>query len=157
MKKAVSYAVVLLPALVALPCAQMSSAAGATRAVRHTVIAATGGVAPTGGNYGPFAFLNTSLNARHQIAFDALVIGPQPTFGVFVGDGTTTSTIALGVNPDPAGPSFGFVFEPSITPNGDVIFDVNQNGTFRSDGETIVALAQDGDPAPGGGTLTPQA
>src|SRR5262245_1291068 len=116
MKRILIYPLVLvLPALVAVPVAQMSSVAGATISVRHTIIAASGAAAPVGGNFGTFAFSNTRLNARHEVAFDASVTGPPPTFGVFVGDGTRTSTIALGVNPDPAGPSFGFPFDPFIT------------------------------------------
>src|SRR6266540_303671 len=158
MKRAILYTVVLLlPALMALPSAQMSSAGGAKVKVSHTVVAATGAAAPAGGNYSTFSFFNATLNARHAVAFDAFVIGPHPTTGVFVGDGKTTSTIALGANPDPAAPSFGFVFNPFITPNGDVVFDVNGSDTYRSDGKTIVPLVRDGDPAPGGGTLTPTA
>jgi hypothetical protein len=154
MKRAILYTVVLLlPTLMALPSAQMSSAAGAKVKVSHTVVAATGAAAPAGGNY--ITFLNATLNARHAVAFDAIVIGPHPTTGVFVGDGKTTSTIALGANPDPAAPSFGFVLNPFITPNGDVVFDVNDSDAYRSDGKTIVPLVRNGDQAPGGGALTP--
>jgi hypothetical protein len=156
MKRAILYTVVLLlPALMALPFAQMSSAAGAKIAVRHTVIAASGGAAPAGGNY--LVFLNAALNARHEVAFDAFIGGPPFTTGVFVGDGKTTSTIALGANPDPAAPSFGEVFNPFITPNGDVVFTGNDTDFFRSDGKTIVPLVRNGDQAPGGGTVTPTA
>ncbi len=155
MKRAILYTVVLLlPALMALPFAQMSSAAGAKIAVRHTVIAASGGAAPAGGNY--LNFFNAALNARHEVAFDAILGGPPFTTGVFVGDGKTTSTIALGANPDPAAPSFGTVFNPFITPNGDVVFNVNFSDFFRSDGKTIVPLVRNGDQAPGGGTLEPR-
>src|SRR5215468_10841352 len=154
MKRAILYTVVLLlPTLMALPSAQMSSAAGAKVKVSHTVVVASGAAAPAGGNY--ITFLNATLNARHAVAFDAFVIGPHPTTGVFVGDGKTTSTIALGANPDPAAPSFGFVLNPFITPNGDVVFDVNDSDTYRSDGKTIVPLVRNGDQAPGGGALTP--
>jgi hypothetical protein len=154
LNRAILYMVVLLlPALVALPFAQMSSAAGEKIAVRHTVIAASGGAAPAGGNY--LLFLNAALNARHEVAFDAFIGGPPFTTGVFVGDGKTTSTIALGVNPDPAAPSFGSVFNPFITSNGDVVFDVNDGDIFTSHARTIVPLVRDGDPAPGGGTVTP--
>src|SRR5262245_50933253 len=101
-------------------------------AVSHTIIAASGLAAPVGGNYGTFSFINVRLNARHDVAFDAFLTGPPFTFGVFVGDGTRTSTIALGVNPDPAAPSFGFPFNPFITPNGDVVFQANFSDIFRS-------------------------
>ena len=158
MKRAILYPVVLLLSeLMALPFAQMSSAAGANSAVRHTIIAASGGAAPAIGIYLPFSFFNVSLNERHEVAFDAFIGGPPFTTGVFVGDGKTTSTIALGANPDPAAPSFGEVSNPFITPNGDVVFTGNDTDFFRSDGKTIVPLVRDGDPAPGGGTLTPTA
>ena len=145
----------LLLGFLAVPFAQMSTVAGATMSVRHTIIAASGGAAPAGGNYGTFSFTNVRLNTRHEVAFDASLTGPPPTIGVFVGDGTTTSTIALGVNPDPAGPSFGFPFNPFIAPNGDVVFQANFSDIFTSNGKTIVPLVRNGDQAPGGGTVTP--
>lgn len=150
------WSICFVPALMALLFADMdrSLAADAQQNVQNTIIAASGTPAPAGGNYSPF-FINVSLNARHEVALDAFVIGPSPTTGVFVGDGKTTSTIALGVNPDPAGPSFGFVSVPFITPNGVVVFDVNETDIFRSDGKKIVPLVRDGDPAPGGGTISP--
>ena len=156
MKRAILYTVVLLlPALMALPFVQVSSADGAKIQVRHTIVAASGDAAPAGGNYLPFSYINARLNARHEVAFDAFVGGPPFTSGVFVGDGRTTSTIALGANPDPAAPSFGSVANPFITPNGDVAFQANSSDIFTSDGRAIVPLVRDGDPAPGGGTLTP--
>jgi hypothetical protein len=156
MKRSVLFPVILLlAALMALPFAQMSSAAGAQIAVRHTVIAASGDAAPGGGIYLPLSFINARVNARQDIAFDAFVVGPPFTTGVFVGDGETTSTVALGANPDPAAPSFGSVFNPFITPNGEVVFQANGSDIFKSNGRTVVPLVRNGDPAPGGGTLTP--
>lgn len=67
----------------------------------------------------------------------------------------TTSTIALGANPDPAAPSFGTVSDAFITSNSEVVFDVNNIDSFRSDGKTIIPLVREGDSAPGGGILTP--
>ena len=52
---------------------------------------------------------------------------------MFVGDGETTSTIALGSNP--AGPSFRFRTNPFITPNGDVVFDANGGDIFMNSGD----------------------
>ncbi|HJY27778.1 MAG TPA: choice-of-anchor tandem repeat NxxGxxAF-containing protein [Pyrinomonadaceae bacterium] len=137
----------IVAASLALPFAEISSAAQVE--VRHTIIATTGDPAPDGGNYLPGSFANVRLNASSQVTFDASV-GPPFTTGVFVGDGKTTSTVALGSNP-----SFGAVNNPFITPNGDVVFDVNFSNPFKSDGKTIVPLAQDGDAAPGGGILIP--
>lgn len=153
MKRALIYFVVLaVAALMVLPFAQISLAANLK--VRHTVIAATGQASPIGGNYLLFSFNNVRLNARHDVVFDATVGAPSFTTGVFVSDGKTISTVALGVNPDPAAPSFGSVSNPFITPNGDVIFDANAD-TFKSDGKAIAPLVRDGDQAPGGGTLSP--
>jgi hypothetical protein len=153
MKRAIWYHVIYLQAAVVLSSTQTSSAADTSGKVSHTIIAASGGAAPTGGNYSPLAFLNVRLNARQAVAFDAVVTGPPPTTGIFVRDANTTSTIALGLNPDPAAPSFGMVFNPFLTPNGEVVFDVFSD-VFRSDGKSIVPLFRVGDPAPGGGTVT---
>jgi len=145
MKRTILYAIVFtLAVLVALPFAQMSSAAGEVTNVRHTIIAASGDAAPGGGTY--LSLTNATLNARHEVAFDASVSGPPFSPGVFVGDGRTTATVTLGQ-----------VSNPFITSNGKVVFDVNNIDTFRSDGKTIVPLVRDGDPLPGGGTLTPLA
>jgi hypothetical protein len=138
-------------ALMVLMLVQFASATGAQAQVRHTIIAASGEAAPAGGNYGNF--LNTiSLNAGGKVAFDVLLGGPS-TSGVFVSNGTTTSAIALGGNPDPAAGNFVFVSAPSLTTNGDVIFNTG-TGIFRGNGTTNVPLVQDGDPAPGGGSLS---
>lgn len=135
---------IVLALAVSLPFAQISSAANVS--VRHTVIAASGDEAPTGGNYLPSSFSNVRLNASHEVTFDAVVGGPSFATGVFVGDGRTTSAIAFG--PDS-------LTDPFITPNGEVIFDINGVEVASSDGKSIVTLMRDGDAAPGGGTLTP--
>jgi len=154
MKRLSLYTVVLLlSAIMIMPLAQVSSAAAQVE-VRHTIIAASGGAAPNGGTYTPL-FFNTTVNAQHQVAFDAFLSGSLDTSGVFVGDGKTTSTIALAGNPDPTASSFATVFNPFVTSNGDVVFDANDTDTFKSDGKTIVPLVRDGDQAPGGGTLSP--
>src|SRR5262245_59553577 len=104
MNQNTSSLIVFLPALALLSFTQISSAADTPTAARHTIIAQSGLAAPAGGNYSPFSFLNAMLNARSFVAFDAFVGGPPFTSRVFLGDGKTTSTIALGANPDPSGP-----------------------------------------------------
>ena len=136
----------------ALPFGHMTWASGIN--MSHSIVAAAGEPAPAGGNY--LIFLHARLNARPEVAFDAILGGPSHS-GVFVGDGRRTSTIALGGNPDPATGNFGFVNDPFITLNGNVMFDVNQNSVFGSNRREIVPLVQNGDPAPGGGAVTPQA
>lgn len=152
MKKAIWSPVVFLPAFVALACAQMLSAEGAKCRVRHTIIAASGDAAPSGGVYNPFSFSNATMNARDAVAFDAVVNGPPPTTGVFAQDRKTAFTVALGTTLNPAAPSF--IANPFITNGGEVVFDVNFSDVFRSDGKTIVPLVRVGDTAPGGGTIT---
>jgi len=138
------YLIVLaVAASVSLPFAQISTAANVK--VRHTVIAASGDEAPTGGKYLPGSFSNARVNASHEVTFDAVVGDPFFATGIFVGDGNTNSVIALG--PD-------FVVNPFITPNGDVVFDSNSIDILSSDGKSIVPLMRDGDAAPGGGTMT---
>jgi len=139
-----------ISALMVLTLVHFLSTTGAQAQVRHTIIAASGEAAPAGGNYADF--LNTiAVNARGQIAFDVR-LGLPSTSGVFVSNGTTTSTIALGGNPDPATGDFIFVSAPWITTSGDVIFN-GTTGIFRGNGTTNVPLVQDGDPAPGGGNF----
>jgi len=139
-------------ALIALTLSQILSVTGVRSQVRHTVIAASGDAAPAGGNY--VEFLNTlAFNAGGQVAFDARLGGPSTT-GVFVSDHISTSAIALGGNPGPTAGNFNFVSTAFITTRGDVIFNTD-NGIFRDDGKSTVALVQNGDAAPGGGTLTP--
>ncbi len=149
MKRSVSYPVVLLLLLMALPFAHRTLASGAK--IRHTIVAASGAAAPAGGNY--FLFFNAKLNTRPEVVFDALLTGPSTT-GVFVGDPRTTSAIALGGNPDPAAGNFGFATNPFTTRNGNVVFDSNL-GILTSNGREIIPLVQNGDQAPGGGTVIP--
>ena len=144
MRRVFLYLLVLaVAAALLLPFTRISSAANVK--VRHTVIAASGDEAPTGGNYLPSSFSNVRLNASHEVAFEAVVGGPSFATGIFVGDGNTTSAIAVG--PDS-------LTNPFITPNGAVVFDVNGADISSSDGKTITPLMRDGDAAPGGGTLT---
>ena len=137
--------------LIALPFAHVMLSSS-VKVVRHTVVATSGVAAPAGGNY--FIFFNARLNARPEVVFDALLSGPSTT-GVFVGDGRTTSTIALGGNPDPAAGNFGFVINPLVTSNGNVVFDANSTSIFTSNRREIVPIVQDGDQSPIGGTVTP--
>src|SRR5215208_446553 len=103
-------------AVIALTLAQFISTNGARAQVRNTIVAATGDTAPAGGNYTDF-LNNPVLNARGQVVFDVFLSGPAAT-GVFLNDGLTTSTIALGGNPDPAAGNFGEALAPALAANG---------------------------------------
>ena len=151
-RAALSCLVLVYSLILVFPLAQVSVAQGANELVTHTVVAASGDAAPAGGTY--MTFFRVALNMRSQIAFDVSLGGPS-TSGVFVADRGTTSAIALGGNPDPAAANFAAVSSPFITPQGDVIFDANFGDTFRDDGRVTAPLARNGDPAPGGGMLTP--
>src|SRR5262249_1531387 len=78
MKKATCCHVFSLPPSMWLSQTQILSAGPAKNRVRHGITAAWGEASPAGGVYGPL-FLNATLNARHEVAFDALVSGPPPT------------------------------------------------------------------------------
>jgi len=135
-----------------LAFAQRSVMAAPEKATSHLLLATSGDPAPSGGKYRSFS--SVRLNARSQVAFDAFLSGPSTT-GVFVVNGATTSTVALGGDPDPTTANFGFVNNAFITDHGDVLFDANFTDTFKNDGRVTTAVARNGDPAPGGGTLTP--
>jgi hypothetical protein len=137
-------------ALITLTLAQSLSATEVHAQVTHTVIAASGDAAPAGGNYTTLPDA-PALNVRGQMAFDAVLGGPS-TRGVFLSDGVTISPIALSGNLDPAAANFGFVSTPFLTTRGDVIFTTD-TGFFFGDGKHTVPLVQNGDPAPGGGSL----
>ena len=132
--------VILCQLAFAASCIQPLPAGDRFTDVRHTIIVQSGEATPAAGNYSPFSFANVTFNDAHRVAFDAFVIGQSPTSGVFVGDGKSTSTIALGVTPSPAGSSFGSVSDPTITRNGAVVFFDGAGEVFRSDGRTIVPL-----------------
>src|SRR5262245_21965905 len=134
MKRSFLYTVALLPALMAVSFAHMTLASGVN--IRHSIIAASGAAAPVGGNY--VSFFNARLKARPEVAFDAILSGPSTT-GVFVGDPNRTSAIGLGGNPDPTAGNFVAVNNPFITPNGNVVFDVN-NSVFTSNSREIIPL-----------------
>ena len=138
-------------ALIALTPAQLlwTTSVRAQASVKQTIIAASGDVAPEGGNYRSFTTI--AVNERGQVAFDALLTAPS-TSGVFLSERKQVSAIALGGNPDPASGNFSFVSTPSITARGDVIFDTS-TAIFSGDGRRTVPLVQNDDAAPGGGTL----
>jgi hypothetical protein len=152
LKRTVLYSFIFSLALMTLPFGHTTLASG--KRMRHTIVAVSGSPAPAGGNY--LFFLNARLSPRPEVVFDAFLGGPSHT-GVFLGRGRTTSAIALGGNPDPAAGNFGFVGNPFITRNGNVVFEDNVTSIFTSNKREFVRLVQDGDPAPGGGTMTPLA
>ena len=137
-------------ALIALTLAQLlwTTSVRAQAPVNHTIIAASGDVAPEGGNYRSFTTI--AVNARGQVAFDAFLTGPS-TSGVIFCDRKKTSPISFGGNPEPAPGNFSVCIVPCIT-TGDVIFDTS-TAIFSGEGRRTVPLVQNEDAAPGGGSL----
>lgn len=152
MKRSVLYSTLLAPAIALLPFGHATWASGVK--IRHTIVAASGDAASSGGNY--IFFLNARVSTPPEVVFDAFLGGPSHT-GVFVGRGGMTSAIALGGNLDPTAGNFGLVMSPFITRDGNVVFVANGNSIFTSNRRQFVRLVQTGDPAPGGGTLSPDA
>src|SRR4051794_41360509 len=98
-KTAVLCSVPLCALMLALPMVEVPVAARRTPRPQHAIIAASGGAAPSAGHYLPL-FSNARLNARGEIAFDAVVDGPPFTSGVFVSSGGGTSPQTPGGNPN---------------------------------------------------------
>jgi hypothetical protein len=148
----------VLLASIALTLAYLPMAIGAPTECKHTVIAATGTAAPAGGDY--IFFNQVALTAaKHQVAFSAFLRGPSNS-GVFLGDGAATSVIALGGNPDPGAGNLGFFVTDLFGADREMIiatvpFDPNKNtALFRVREGKASLIVQDGDAAPGGGSLS---
>ena len=120
--------------------------------IQSKVLATVGSAAPAGGNYQ--AFTSVSMNGSGQLTFNAGLSGTSSA-GIFLMDRSTTSAVAL------AGPAASGAFNflslgaPAITANGDVLFTSNA-GLFRSRGESLIPVAQNGEALPGVGRLTPE-
>jgi len=143
-------------------------AAGAAKAETET-IALTGDSAPgTGGGTFWLYFSNPALNASGQAAFQATLTGTTDGsfYGIFRGDGSTTTAIARDKwsAPGAGGGRFeGFLSDPALNASGQVAFqpwltgttDGSSEGIFRSDGSTTTAIARETWAAPGtgGGTF----
>ncbi|MFT3867908.1 MAG: hypothetical protein QM715_05360 [Nibricoccus sp.] len=144
-------------AVVALTLAYLPTAVAAPQPCGHTVIASTGTAAPAGGNY--FFFHQVAFAARDEVAFAAFLRGPSNS-GVFLGDGATTSVVALGGNPDPAAGNLGFFISTLFPAEREIVvaatpFDPEKStavfGVRRSNASLLV---EDGQVAPGGGSLS---
>lgn len=138
--------------LVILILLAISGVVSAEAQIHSTVIAAAGSAAPEGGNYQ--SFNTVSINQRGQIAFDVSLTGTSNS-GIFVADGSTISTVALGRTAADPPDNFGFVGAPSITSGGEVFFSAD-TGLFRSKNKKIVPVVQNGEVLRGIGTLTPE-
>jgi hypothetical protein len=154
MKGIIRNSTILLPTLALLSLAQATLADSTRHNERHTVIAKSGDAAPEGGNYSIFSFFNANLNERGTAAFDSVVFGATPAFGVFAGDGKRTSTVAMGTSLDGSDPKSGMASNPFIINDGDVVFNGGPLQIFKSDGRRFIPLLQPGQTVRGEGTVT---
>ena len=143
-------------AVVTLTFAYLPLAIGAPADCRNTIVAATGTAAPAGGDY--FFFSQVALTANHRVAFTAFLSGLSNS-GVFLGDGETTSVVALGGNPDSGAGNLGLAITNLFLADREMIivtapFDPNKGtAVFRArEGKTSL-IVQDGDVAPDGSSL----
>jgi hypothetical protein len=113
--------------------------------------------APTGGT---FSSLNGfAINARGQVAFEAVMAGGSADFGVFRTHGEETQTIFAANQSAPGGGLFSDFSDPVMNERGEIVVVAGplQNttssfGVFLSDGNRAEAIALDGHAAPAGGT-----
>jgi hypothetical protein len=125
-----------------------------------TAVALSGETAPGtgGGTYGFFG--PPSVNASGDVVFFAAVTGGSVSGGIFQDSGGTDTAVALPGDPAPGtggGTYQDFAIFPSINDSGDVAFKAFVTGStvpegiFLASGGTDVAVALDGDLAPGTG------
>lgn len=142
--------------VVGLTLAYLPSAVATPAECRHTVIASSGNAAPAGGDY--LFFNQVAFAAKDEVAFAAFLRGLSNS-GVFLGDGATTSVVALGGNPDPAAGNLGFFVSNFFVADHEIIvtaapFDpakiTSVFGVRKGNASLIV---EDGQVAPDGGSL----
>lgn len=141
--------------VVVLTLAYLPAAVGAPVECGHTVIASTGTAAPAGGDY---FFFHQLAFAKDEVAFAAFLRGPSNS-GVFLGDGATTSVVALGGDPDPAAGNLGFFVSNLFVADREIIVTATpfdpEKGTavFGVRQGRASLIVEDGQVAPGGGSL----
>ncbi len=125
-----------------------------TNGARTVSIARDNTLAPGGGS---FTFFDMpAINDRGQVAFVADMSGGPADFGIFRGDGRGLTAVFLANQGAPGGATFQDFGDPAINNRGQVAASASlngpdPNGLFVGDGEHIVAIALEGQPAPKGG------
>lgn len=125
-----------------------------TDGARTVSIARDNTFAPGGGS---FTFFDMpAINDRGQVAFVADMAGGPSDFGVFRGDGRSLTAVFLSNQGAPGGATFLDFGDPAINNRGQLaasalLSGADPNGLFVGDGEHIVAIALEGQPAPKGG------
>lgn len=129
------------------------------------VIVLTGDASPDGN--GAFStFQSPALNDQGQVAFNAglsgTLGGAADNVGIFLGDASTLTVIAREGQAEPGGNGFvsSFLSRPVVNDAGQVALAIalvgttgglsDDRGLFRGDGTTLVTIAREGQPAPGG-------
>jgi len=118
-------------------------------------ITRTGDPAPGGGTFSGFD--SPSLNSRDEIAFAATGSFPQ-FYGVFLFSGGQLGRLFGTGDPLPGGGSLTSCWYASLNDAGQVAFTASASsvgpwGIYLWSEGSIQAIAQSGDPAPGGGTF----
>jgi hypothetical protein len=108
--------------------------------------------APTGGTFVFFA--GPVIDKHDRVAFFAGTTG-STDFGIYRGDGQTTTTIFAANQSAPGGGTFLDFSDPAINKHGEVLavalLQGGGSGLFLGDGIDAVAIARSGDAAPQGG------
>jgi hypothetical protein len=125
-----------------------------TDGARTVSIARDNTFAPGGGS---FTFFDMpAINDRGQVAFVADMSGGSADFGIFRGDRRSLTAVFLANQGAPGGVAFQDFGDPAINNRGHVAASAllsgpDPNGLFVGDGEHVVAIALEGQPAPKGG------
>jgi hypothetical protein len=119
----------------------------------HTeAIALDGNPAPTGGTF--LFFSAPAIDDSGRVAFFAGLTGGSADFGIYRGDGESTTTIFAANQAAPGGGTFVDFSDPIVNKHGEVlavaILD-NGTGLFLHNGRDVVAIALSGQAAPTGG------
>jgi len=145
-----------------------------SRAADHELVTVVRSGDPLPDGPGTFGSFNTNpaINASGSLAFRSVNLhdtpgGAMDNAGVFLSDGRVITTIARRGALTPTGDGLLFEFPLEVlclNDSGQVLFTASLAGTdggstddsglFLGDGTSLVEIAREGDPAPGGGAFT---
>lgn len=120
--------------------------------VHSEAIALDGNPAPTGGTF--LFFSAPAIDDSGRVAFFAGLNGGSADFGIYRGDGESTTTIFAANQTAPGGSTFIDFSDPIVNKHGEVLalaFLDNGAGLFLHNGRDVIAIAFSGQTAPTGG------
>jgi hypothetical protein len=121
-------------------------------------VVGAGDPAEVGGRFNEF--INVSINARGEVAFEGRVTGGHSSSGIFVASRSGLRKVAAVGDPTPVGGTFKDMALPLINDREEVLFWAALEGSpvpaglFLASGGTITKVTARGDPLPGGGRLS---